>query len=361
MQTPHIFIKKLITLVIALTPASLLAAAPVITTTSQTDGGPLTITGNGFGSFDGEIVSWDDFESHPVGSKITGLKPIAGHTWSNIYGYNGLGIVIDKDIYGEGTGNTVKVDWTIDPEGIRAFGWAGKGPYNQLYISYWRLMTGNFDPATANHKQFYLYGNKSEFPQLMPVIPAGQTRWGMYNNVSTGLISASNPNPNNINTLGWNWGNTNSIPQRWELFAKLNTPYTEKNGIIQVRLNGKLGIDNRNYQMRHVDGEFTDFRLGHIATGFYKTAKAWFDDVYIATTPARVEMCDSKVYEECTLKHIQYVKPEDWTPTSIKVSLRKVGDFKFSSGVAYIYVINSLGEVSNPYPSPEPLTPTPES
>ncbi len=360
MQTPHIFIKKLITLVIALTPTSLLAAAPVITTTSQADAGPLTITGSGFGNFDGEIVSWDDFESHPVGSKVNGLKPIVGHTWSAIYDYNGQGIVIAKTPTEDDTGNTMKVDWTIDPETIRAFGWAGKGPYNQLYITYRRLMTGNFVASTANHKQFYLYGNNAQMPQLMPVIPGGQDRWGIYNNVSTGAISASNPNPNNINTLGWTWGNTNGKLQRWEIFTKLNTPYTEKNGVVQVWLDGKLGIDNRAYQIRHVNGEFTDFRLGHIAQGFYTTARAWFDDLYIATTPARVEMCDSKVYAECTVKHIQYVKPEDWTPTSIKVNLRKISAFKLSSGVAYLYVINSSGEVSNAYPSPEPLTPTPE-
>ena len=44
-----------------------------------------------------------------------------------------------------------------------------------------------------------------------------------------------------------------------------------------------------------------------MAQGFFSTAKAWFDDLYIATTPARIEICNADIYELCTIKHIQYV------------------------------------------------------
>ena len=316
------------------------------------------VSGSGFGLFNGDIVSWDDFESHPSGNRLAGLKPVSGNTWSTLYNYAGNGIHIDQDASKSVSGKqSVNVDWTVDPESIRAFGWAGKGPYDQLYISYWRLMTGNFVAATSNHKQFYLYGNKAGFPQAMPLIPGGQKNWGFYNNVSTGLITAENPNPNNINNLGWNWDNTSNRMQRWEFFIKLNVPYTEKNGIIRAWLDGKQGINNTNYQVRHVDGEFIDFRLGHMAQGFFTTAKAWFDDIYIATTQARVELCNADNYDSCTIKHIQYVEPTKWSDNTIKFKLRNAEAFKEAK--AYIYVIDADGQVSNPIPLANPAPPKP--
>lgn len=342
-----IFISRTLTVGFAILYCGFSNAAPKIITsatkTTSTDQ-QIVISGEQFGEFDGQIVSWDDFETHTTGQKISGLTPISGHKWSTIYDYKGNGIVIDSQFSISGS-NSIKVDWTVDPESIRAFGWSGKGPYKQLYISYWRLMTGDFVAATSNHKQFYLYGNKSGFPQGMPLIPGGQKAWGFYNNVSSGYITAANPNPNNINSLGWEWDNTKNSMQRWEFFIKLNEPYTEKNGIIQVWLDGKKGIDNKQYQISHVDGEFVDFRLGHMAQGFFNTAKAWFDDIYIATTQARVEICDSPVYEKCSIKHLQYIDPSQWEDTQITLKLRNLRpsiDNKY-----YLFVIDRDGQPSN--------------
>lgn len=312
------------------------------------------LSGQDFGDFGGSILTWDDFENHPSGAKIKNLNPITGHTWTTIYDYDGNGIVIDKKNAVSGN-NAIKIDWSVDPQGIRAFGWAGKGPYQELYISYWRTMQGDFVASTCNHKQFYLYGNKSGFPQGMPLIPAGQDSWGFYNNVSTGPISISNPDPNNMNKKGWRWSNTRDTAQRWEFYVKLNQPYTEKNGVIKAWLNGSKGIDNNAYQLRHVDGEFTDFRLGHMASGFYTSANAWFDDVYLATTQARIEVCNSDKYDECTIKHLQYVEPSNWSNTSINFSLRNMKAFKDSS--VYLYVIDKNGQVSNPILVMRPMPP----
>lgn len=330
-------------------------AAPVVDKIERAEStASITLVGKDFGDFGGEIVSWDDFENHEVSQKISGLHPIEGHTWNTIYGYNGSGISIDSKNSASGS-KSVKIDWTIDPEGIRAFGWAGKGPYKELYISYWRMMTGNFLASTSNHKQFYLYGNKSGFPQGMPFIPAGQTSWGFYNNVSSGAITALNPNPNNKNEKGWAWDNTSEKLQRWEFYVKLNEPYTESNGIIQAWLDGSKGIDNRAYKVRNVDGEFNDFRLGHMAGGFFNSAKAWFDDIYIATTQARIELCNSSVYESCTVKHLQYIDPENWSDSSITFHIRNLASFRGEP--VYLFVIDKNGTPSNPVSLSRPLPP----
>ncbi len=143
------------------------------------------------------------------------------------------------------------------------------------------------------------------------------------------------------------WEDTSYKFNRWEVFVKLNEPETVKNGILETRVDGKLIINNQSYPARNVKGSFTDFRLGHMAHGFESSAKAWFDDVYIATTRARVEVCDSNVYENCKIKHLQYADPSKWLDGSISVDLHNIEAFKEKDG--YLYVIDKNGEVSNPF------------
>ena len=334
--------------------SSCLEAAPKIQSidinTSQRD--TFEIVGTGFEDFNGEIVSWDDFQAHENGSKIEGLIPIKGHSWSRLGDKNSTDIAIEKQ---SGSNKALKIEWSVSSETIRAFGWANKGPYDQLYISYWRKMSGGFDKSKSNHKQFYLYGNVGEFPQAMPFMPGGQNRWGFYNNVSEGAITAENPNPNNINTLGWIWENTKDKFQRWEFFIKLNEPYTMKNGVVEAWLDGQKGIDRHDYRVRNVNGKFIDFRLGHLAAGFDRSESnptAWFDDVYIATTQARVEVCNNDRYEDCTIKHIQYVDPTNWSPTKISLNFRNMPAFKEKN--SYVYVIDKNGIPSNAFKVPKP-------
>lgn len=330
-----------------------LAAAPTVAKVEMPN--PLlgetkvVVTGSDFGSFGGTIVSWDDFESHSVGVNIAGKSPIAGHVWSTLYGYSGKGIVVDRTrrVSGE---NSIKVEWGIDSNTIRAFGWAGKGPYDELYITYWRYMEGNFKYSTDNHKQFYLYGTADGFPQLMPLIPGGTQTWGVYNNVGDGNVEYNARN--NINTLGWNWSNTSNKFQRWEIYTKLNSPYTQSNGIVRLWVDGRLGVNNEKYRVRYVDGKFNDFRLGHMAQGFPDTAKAWFDDIYIATTQARVEICNSNVYLQCSIKHLQFVDDKDWSSQKITFTPRNLAMLKGEK--VYLYVVDRNGVVSNAFAMPRP-------
>ncbi|MBB3170086.1 hypothetical protein [Simiduia aestuariiviva] len=321
-------------------------AAPAILDVARADD-TYTITGTDFGDFGGEILSWDDFEHHPLESKINTKLDAIGNTWSTIYNYDGLGIrVVDEDSV-SGSKSLV-VDWSIDEYTIRAFGWAGKPAFDTIYISYWRKMTGDYNPETSNHKQFYLYGTTGNFPQLMPIVEAGGSRWGVYNNV--GDADVPYEKRSNINSAGWTWDNTADQFQRWEFFAKLNSPYTESNGIIQVRLNGKLGIDTNDYRTSYVDGKWQDLRIGHMAQGFASTAKALFDDVYIATTPARIEACDTPNYSDCTKKVIQFTPKSAWNPTTISFTPRNLEILKGEK--VYLYLIDKNGNTSGSFEIP---------
>jgi len=310
--------------------------------TSMTNNATSHIEGNSFGTMRGSIVSWDDFESHAPGERIHNSMPLIGPTWTCIYGYNGP-LASYTDVRSHSGNMSAYIDWT--GSSIRAFGWAGQGPFNKLYITYWRYMTGDYNPSEGdNHKQFYLYGNNNEMPQGMPLIPAGTTVWGFYNNVGDSSVPYNIRN--NINTLGWNYGNTVNKFQRWEFWIKLNEPYTASNGVIKVWLDGKLGIENYNYRHRYVAGEYTDFRLGHMAQGFTDTAKVWFDDLYIATTQARVEMGNASSWAACTHREIQI--PTAWSDNSITITVNQ-GSFQ-DGDAAYLFVVDAEGNVSNGYP-----------
>lgn len=314
-------------------------AAPTLTALSGTvaQGSTVTVTGSGFGTFGGAIVSWDDFEAQTVGAPINGSRAPIGGTWTTQYNYTGSGARFDGTKVRSGA-LAAHLDWSRDSNTIRAFGWAGRGPFSKLYITYWRQMQGDYVAGTGfNHKQFYLFGNgRSELPQLMPVIPGGASYWSVYNN--SGM--AQTGTQSNANNGGWTYENTVGVLQRWEFWFVLNDVNAE-NGVVKVWKDGELGVNNSKYNIRQVDGQFKDFRLGHMAQGFNSTAKAWFDDLYIATTPARVELCDQPVWSNCTDRDIQVVDPTSWSDRRISFTLRNAGSTPLAG--RYLYVIDSNG------------------
>ena len=330
-------------------------AAPLINSTKEVvkNGESITILGNDFGAMNGSIVSWDNFESKTAGSNVGGSSPLIGPTWS--LQHTG-GSVTYNNIHSHSGNLAANVVWA-GSTGIEAFGWAGQGPFRQLYITYWRWMDGNYDPNpnktpyADNHKQYYLFGNRSsegfsEFPQGMPLIPAGTSTWGYYNNVS---MAQTNWNgTNNINTIGKTYENTKSQWNRWEFWQKLNTdPSCTINvncdGELTYWIDTKVGRKRADYKHRFVAGEWKDFRLGHMAHGFISTAKAWFDDIYIATTQARVEIGDASTWDTCTHREIQI--PSSWQAGQITITINQ-GSFPAKSS-AYLFVVDANGNVSN--------------
>ncbi len=314
----------------------------------------IIIAGENFGEINGGIVSWDDFDSHNIDEHIGDTDPLIGPTWSTQYGYTGDGARYDNSHVHSGY-LAAHLDWSIDRRGIRAFGWAGQGPFEELFISYWRYMEGDYssdinecytnDGYNCNHKQFYLFGTVNDLPQAMPLVPAGTNVWGLYNNIGDGSVSSFDRN--NINTEGLNYGNTIDTFQRWDFFLKLNSDIDCEaqvtcDGIVRYWIDGVLGRENTKYRHRIVDGLYDDFRLGHMASGFEDTAKAWFDDLYISTTQARVEIGNATTWDECTHREIQIVTA--WTTNAINVDFNK-GSFE-NDNTVYLYVIDEDGNVN---------------
>ena len=93
-------------------------------------------------------------------------------------------------------------------------------------------------------------------------------------------------------------------------------------------------------------GHYYDWYLfqGYFCNGI--TAQTvWMDDVFIqAGTQARVEIGDNSNWNNCTHKEIQ--PPSAWSSNSITITLNKGS---FSSGTAYLFVVDSTGAVSSSY------------
>lgn len=307
--------------------------------------GKMAILGSNFGDFGGRIIAWDDFEGHPAGTYVNRMDSVKGDGWTTQYGYTGSAIAVNSQRSVSGN-RSVKVEWGADGgHTIRAFGWGGKGPIEKIYISYQRYMQGNYSASDRNnHKQFYLFGNNSDFPQFMPLIPGGEVTWAIYNN--SGSASSRLSGERAYNELGLTYNNTNEKFQRWEWYLELNVPYDKYNGVVKGWVDGQKGWDISDYRHAYGSGQFNDFRLGHMAQGFVGSAVAWFDDVYTATTPARAEICYSDQWVNCGREKTLLVpEPQSWTNGKIFVSLSGV-DFD-STRSLYLYVVDSDGNANS--------------
>ncbi|KAA1175049.1 hypothetical protein FWJ25_06675 [Marinobacter salinexigens] len=308
------------------------------------DGGQLIISGSGFGNFGGRIIAWDDFEQHNIGEYVNGLQSEIGKAWSTQYGYVGPGLAVDGTKSVSGT-KSVKIDWSADGgNSIRAFGWSSEGPIDKIYISYHRYMEGAYKAASGyNHKQFYLFGTNSEFPQFMPLIPGGETGWAVYNN--SGSFSQVPSGERGYSLQKLSYSNTEGQFQRWEWFLKLNSPETSYNGIVDGWVDGAVNWNFDDFRIGYKSGSFDDFRLGHMAQGFTDSARAWFDDVYTATTPARAEVCFSAEWAACGKeKTVLIPDPDRWGDGQIVVNFRQSN--YLSQGKLYLYVIDNNGVVN---------------
>ncbi|GAB6194017.1 hypothetical protein JCM39068_37690 [Desulfocastanea catecholica] len=76
--------------------------------------------------------------------------------------------------------------------------------------------------------------------------------------------------------------------------------------------------------------------------GVKTEAKRWWDEIYIDTTQARVEICDAALWSERA--HCEIQIPSAWSPSSITLTVNQ-GSF-INNAEAYIFVINESGEVS---------------
>ncbi|OGP38587.1 MAG: hypothetical protein A2X93_04175 [Deltaproteobacteria bacterium GWC2_56_8] len=319
-------------------------AQPSVTTLSGTiaSGQALTIIGAGFGAkTQVQPVSWDDFDGGTNSSTLG--APVIGDTWTfhNLATSSPVSASYSNALLRTNSSLSAKCSMSAsNGQSVCSFGWTGHS-HSQLYFTYWRYNTPS-GTVTRNHKQFYVFGNSSsDLPQvLLASIPCADPTWQVYDN----------QDENEYNTAGWTFDNTNDLWQRGEGLVKLNEPYTSSNGVFQVWKDGVLGVDVSTMKIRDTDNLFDDFRLGnmhaHDALGQCAAGGdnvVYFDDLYIDTTPQRVEISDSPTWASSTHREIQLLT--SWSDTSVTVTLRN-GAFSTLNNL-YLYVVDANGDANS--------------
>ena len=194
-----------------------------------------------------------------------------------------------------------------------------------LYISYWRRMDGNL--INGRYQQLQVFG-KTKTPQLSLEIASGEC-WRIAGKLTSTQQAT-------FNFSGDCWKQTIGKFQRWELWID------PQRSLINVWLDNLIAASIK--PLSATTEGFSEVSLGYEAEGL-EAGNTWFDDVYIASTQARVEACNAPEYNQCTHRYLQYVAAENWGATEIRFRLHNLRALRGEP--IFLYVIDSRGQVSN--------------
>jgi len=345
-------------LLVSFWPQSILAQ-PVISGVGGNveHGETLQLTGLDFGA-GSTILAWDDFESGTVGTPLDDQYPVAGYQWgvlwrhwdndpehdiiySNVNSYSGL--------------QSARVWWKR--YSMLAMGWANRGPFPEFYMSFLRYhdpRNPDGSPYTGcpdgfNFKLFYWYSNSSpqEMFRTMAILD-NCGGWAM--NFSSG-IPGRNGNIDFLPGQGLSYAASTFIWQRWEIYQKQeSSPPNSDDGEVECTIDFEERIDASGLNTTSLSGDqswWTDLRLGHMHQGYQScVARSYYDDVFMATSRARVELGDQPVFSQCTKRDIQY--HVDWSGGEIDFVLHCPS---FSPDEeAYLFVVDRDGVASPGFP-----------
>lgn len=320
------------------------------------NGASLQIQGVEFGPRNGRVFSWDDFEGTPLNSSLNGAGAKIGPDWQCTHECS-TSVTVKGDRAHSGS-RSAHVDWRVYEYPIAGFGWTHPEPGNafrRMYISYWRWMEGAYQPnielcsrqevlkyGDCNQKHLFVSGDTEGKPQLLSQIEIGSDSWSLYNNVDP--LNQANLIPNQ---RGLTYSNTSAKWGRWEYYLEMNTGNCVRDGVAKFWVDGQQAGSRLDYPHNctaNANAKWKDLYLGLSANGFTASARAWFDDVYVATTQSRVEICDTPRWSDCRHREIQIVNEGDWESGRIQITLRQ-GSFSTLSG-RYLYVIKDNGLVN---------------
>jgi hypothetical protein len=142
------------------------------------------------------------------------------------------------------------------------------------------------------------------------------------------------------------WVRLNSSPGTADgrFRVKVTNPVTgavvTDNVIPNAILNGRG--DSGNYRYLVLQNYFGNAQDGGYTQAANGEAVAWWDDVYISQSEARVELCSQPNWSQCANREIQ--PPSAWSNNSITVKLNSGALANLAN--TYVYVTNSAGEVN---------------
>lgn len=142
------------------------------------------------------------------------------------------------------------------------------------------------------------------------------------------------------------WVKMNSAPGvadglfRVKVTNPVNGTVVANNVISNVVWNGRGDTGNLRYLIiQNYFGNATDGGYSQAANG---NAVAWWDDIYVSQSEARVELCNAATWAQCTNREIQ--PASSWANGSITVKLNKGAQASVAD--AYLYVTDPSGQVN---------------
>lgn len=306
----------------------------------------------------------------------------------------------------EASGQSLLVDWrrtdgTCTGNTIQAFGWTGHGPISELYVSFYRLQDNL--PTTAipsNSKLMYTFSktgvaqsNKVEFIPWV-INGAADTRWKggfLQEGPGSGYDGGSAECPWQSAGYWRCYYPTSAMPNyttlndntfhRFEFWVKTEEFATPAANIgatmvwfdqkllfdptavsnqwrpsevpVGGKLNGHISFirdDPPNNTDRNSGGYIDAIRIGHMfqdASQVFTRARAYYDNVYIASNRARVEVGDNFDFDLCSKRDVQIM--DYWSDEMVYVGELYTPQFEHGES-AFVFVVNADGEVSEGMP-----------
>lgn len=349
--------KSIIIILLCLFPSAAFAT-PAITDLSGTmsNAQTLTITGTGFGATGPTIVVFDDFEKGTSGNTITTSSP-------QVETYSSIGSDYPPkytNAYVHGGSLSMMNDWNSPMEEpdeyleLSDFGNITSG----VYISFWAYIPTGIDIPGTNHadntnwKVIWIGDKNDDWPW-------GSDFWNCFVTGSNSDLDGGNPTTEWI--YGWGddrggatrleyaWGNASKfLKNRWSRWEYYLGWSTSSSGTIKFwEINSGNARGSERINMTGITAHADDpWNIIHIPGYARKdsNSQTYHDDIYIAVgaaAQARVEIGNNATYSSCT--NLAVFTPTSWSDTSITATMRAGS---FTSGTAYLFVVDSSGVVS---------------
>lgn len=310
-------------------------AAPGLAITSVTgtiaNGSTVTLNGGGFGTKPTAApLVFDNFENGTSGSAISS-------NWKT------LGIVpkYSNAVKRTNSNVSVRAEFT-NGQWLSSFGLQGQS-LPRIYLDTWYYLDAA-SPYSRNHKVFRIY-------------TSGETS-NLYYNLYCDGQGSSHLSQDGVsgNFHKWLGLPASYFGRKW---VHLQAYFVESaagsnNGTAEFWVDGVKQVSEvGNFRTREAGtGNWNEIWFGNYfghdsdsSCASYGNAYTYWDDVYVDTSAARVEIGDASSYANARHREIQL--PGNWSDGAISVRLN-LGTFTSTSGL-YLFVIDSSGNISPGY------------
>ena len=345
-------VKTISLIILLLLPCAALAVPSISGVSGNIDHDQtgVTISGSDFGSKSTAAPTrWETFDDYGNNGDTFADLYAAGGWWRTDRDTSNDQVTLSSQYQRTGEGLAARI-YMYRPGGYYAnIHKNGIFPANRALVSFWvRYDRGTPDVVSLGEGQIKLWRiNHSTNANIGP--------WFYYrNNPWAGWTVHPDDTPSGINNTDVNYyGNEIPSDGTWshiQVEFDQGTADTA-DGHIKVWINGNLRINDTSAALYYSNLEaagrsYRSVRFGeYVGNTATLEATEYFDDIYLDTSWARVELGDRPDYGNCTHREMQV--PTSWAADEIEVTIN-AGTFG-SGQQAYLFVVDSDGAASDGY------------